>query len=162
VLDAVDADAHDDHSAAARQVLTLDQDAGDLAAVEQQVVGPFEREPRGRNVARRGVEQYDAGEQRQRLCGRILRCQPDEAADVEVSWGRRPRPALAPAPGGLPLCPEPQALGIAGRGAFGDRVVGRAGLGKRDVADRRRNCPCGQNSAFAASKVAALSEGIAR
>lgn len=75
-------------------------------------------------------------------------------AGVKVAGGRVPRPALPPAPAELALGAEPDAvLGPAG-GEVEEIGIGRSRL--RDGKD------AGQNSAFAAAIVQAVSSGIAR
>lgn len=139
----------------------LEQYAGELQAVEQQIIGPFYRQTRGRDVALGGVIKRDCGDQRQGLRRRVIAAQADEAADVEIAGRRGPIAAAPSAPGGLAFGAQPQAFGVAGGGELGDGIVGRAGFGERDVADRR----CGrgnQNSARAAAIVVAVSAGMAR
>jgi hypothetical protein len=141
----------------------LEQDAGELAAIEQQIIGPFDRQPRRRRELAGRIVQRDGGEQRQCLGGRVSAPQADEAADVQIAGCRGPIPALPAPPRGLALGAQPQPLGLAGGGALGNGVVGRADLREADVADRRDGGGRAQgSSALAASIVAALSDGMAR
>lgn len=141
----IDAEA-DDH----RVVLALEQYAGELGAIDEQVVGPFD--PRARLMAGDRLVERDGGEQGQSRRGRVAGLEADQGRGVEVAGRRDPRPALPPFAAGLPLGAQPEALLRAVPRERGDVVIGRAGLG--DGADQKSAC-----AAFAA---AAPSQGMAR
>ena len=141
----IDAEA-DDH----RVILALEQDAGKLGAVDQQVVRPFD--PGLRRIGRHHLVQRDRGDQRQRRRGRIVRPQADEGAGIEIAGRRQPRPALPALAAGLPLGAQPVPSAAPSRASAAQIVIGRAGLGDR--AD--------QKSEFAALIVAWPSTGMAR
>ena len=86
----VDAEA-DDH----RVALALEQDAGELGAVDEEVVGPFD--PRAGRVWRDDrLVQRDGGDQRERRRGRIARLEPDQGA----RRGDCPAATATPCPAG--------------------------------------------------------------
>ena len=144
-LGEIDAEADDD-----RLAFPLEQDAGELGAVRDQVVRPFEAKT-GR-VGGSGVVQGDGGDQRQSRRGRIVGAKPHQGARMEVAGRRFPLPPLPPLAAGLALGAQPEALAGAFARQRGEIVVGGAGFGDR--AD--------QNSTAAAARVARSSTGMAR
>ena len=130
-------DAEADHH---RIVGALEQDARQLGAVEQQVVGPFDRTgavaASPAQIRRPPPASADRRDQRQRRGGRIARAQPDQRAGVEIAGRRRPTPR--------PAARAPRSA--ARRAATGPRLAPGArqrehiGIGRsrlRDGADRR-------------------------
>ena len=138
----IDADA--DHY---RVVSALEQDAGELCAAGENVIGPLYLEFRFRRRDAESFVKRDCGGQRERRCWRIVRPQPDERAGVEISRRGMPIPPLAPAPSGLALGAEPEALRCALPRKAQDVVV--CGTGLLDRPD--------QNRALAAFSETALS-----
>ena len=128
-----------------RVTLAFEQDPGELGAVDEQVVGPFD--PRRRGVAADRFLKRDGGDQRQRRRGRVAGPEADQGRGVEIAGGGMPRPPLPSLAAGLALGPEPDAFWCAFAREGGDIVVRGARL--RDGAD--------QNKACAAARVAASS-----
>jgi len=136
-LGEIDSEA-DDHPI----LLALEQDAGELGAVEEQVVGPFD--PHRRSVRSHRLVKGDGGDERERRRGRVAGLEADQGRDVEVAGGGVPRPALPALAAGLALGAQPEAFARAFARERGDVFVGGARLG--DGAD--------QNKAPAAQRVA--------
>lgn len=118
----VDAEA-DDH----RLPFPLEQYAGHLGPVGEQIVGPFERKT-GRE-RRGGFVESDRGDQSEGLRRRIAGARPDERAGVKIAFRGLPDPALAALAADLAAGAEPFAFGRAGAREGGDIVVGGARLG---------------------------------
>jgi hypothetical protein len=118
----VDAEAGDH-----RLPFPLEQDAGDLGPVGEQVVGPFERET-GCELRCRFMK-GDRRRQRESVRGRITRSRADKRARVEIAFRRFPGPALTPLAPDLAAGAKPFALGSAGARERGDIVVCGARLG---------------------------------
>ena len=121
----IDSEADDD-----RVVDPLEQDARQLGAGDQQIVGPFDldRAPAGDEGGGDLVQRH-RGDQRQGRRRRIAGAKPDERAGVEIAGRRMPFPPLPAAAAGLALGAQPDPLGRALAGERGEVVVGRAGLG---------------------------------
>jgi hypothetical protein len=116
--------------------VALEQDSGELGAVEQQVIGPFEKQ---RQVGRGGLDRFDQGEaggERKRLRRRVARRQLDDRAAEEIAAPADPLARLAAAAGLLDLRDQPVAF--AGLRASKQVGVGRAGaLDDPDSAQNR-------------------------
>ena len=111
MMHAVDADA--DHD---RRPLALDQDAGELVAVDQEVVRPFQREPRrrGPECARSsGVVQRQRRDERQFRQALRRRRIGEEQAGVEIARLGHPGAAAPAAARGLAARGDPQRAALA-------------------------------------------------
>ncbi len=134
--DQIGADADAQNRRGAAKALAFQQDPGDLAAVAQHVVRPFQAKAGGQAGQRdqRVAQRRRRSEAAQRHnLGRARRLYDQGAVKVAGRAGPGPRPA--PPPGGLPVSGDPGRPGQ-GRGpaeAFG---VGAVDLGQSDVPGR--------------------------
>jgi hypothetical protein len=120
----VDAEA-DDH----RLPFPLEQDARQLRAGGEEVVGPFDADADRGREGRSDFVEGDGGGERKGRRGRIAGTKADEGAGVEIARGRVPGPPLPALACGLPLGAKPAAFWGAGAGERGEIVVGRGRLG---------------------------------
>lgn len=143
----IDAEADDD-----RVVGSLEEDARELGAARQEVVGPFDRDRLALGEGGDGLVERDGGDQSERRGRRVVAAQADERARIEIARWRNPVPALPAPAAGLALGAKPEPLGGAAPRKGGYIVVGGPRLG--DELD--------QNRAPAAFIEAASSSGMAR
>jgi hypothetical protein len=132
------------------------QDARQLGPIDQQVVRPFEAEPRFADIGRDELIERDRRDQRQRRGRRIAGARPDERARIEIARPAFPAPPMPAAPARLGFGAEPDAFGRTGAGERSNVVI---------RGSRRRDRPYGardQNRAFAAAMLAIASAGTAR
>ena len=126
----IDAEAHGNPVPVA-----LQQGTGELSAVQHDVVRPFQHQrlPGSRDID--GLDQGKSGNERERLCRRIIISKLNERAAVEIAFRREPAPALTSATRLLIERDEPIAFD---RASFGNQVgIGRAGA--LDDADAGQN-----------------------
>ncbi len=133
-----------------RFLMPLQQDAGELGLPGDQIVRPFDRDPR--SMERDRFVQGDRSEESQRRRGGIDGAQADKGGDVEIAGRGEPGPALPALAAGLAFGAQPGAFRGAFAGKRGKIVVGGTGFG--DSAD--------QNNALAATRVAGPISGIVR
>ena len=123
VVRAVDADA--DHN---RRALAFDQDAGELVAVDQEVIGPFQQHAAGeaRNARGDGVVQRQGSDERQ--FGKAVRRRRvgEQQARIEIAGLRHPGASAAAAARGLGFCGDPQRRALARARKPQRLLVGRA------------------------------------
>jgi len=143
MMSEVDAEAGDH-----RVALALKQDAGELGAANQKIVGPFDAD--SRYIRCDDVMERDGGDECQRRSRRVSGAKADDRAGVEVTRRGEPRPALPALAASLAIGAQPAAFGRTIASENGEIVVGGACL--CDGAD--------QNSELAADIVAWPSTGI--
>ena len=144
------------------RALAFDQDAGELAAVDQQVVRPFQRDAllKATDTAGDGVMHRERRDERQlgRAVGR--RGVGQQQAGVKVAGLRHPFAAAAATTGTLPRRGDPQRPPLAGTRARQPVFIGR-GDGVVTDEPRAGRSGCGvklhQNSDRAAALAAASS-----
>ena len=117
-------DAEADHH---RVALPLEQDAGELGAVDEQIVGPFDLRVGSMRCDR--LAQRNSRDQSERGRRRVAGLEAHQRRSVEVAGRRDPRFALPPLAAGLPLGAQPQAFGGAVACESSDIVVGGARFG---------------------------------
>ena len=109
----------------------LDQHAGELASVEQEVVRPLEPQATGGHHRSERVVEREADNQRERRQLRGGDGGPEQHGREQGGAGRSdPRSALASAPGGLFVGDGDEALGGAPGGGLADDVLGRGSRGE--------------------------------
>ena len=110
MMHAIDADPDRD-----ARPLALDQDAGELVAVDQKIIRPFQHQPIGqaRDAPADGVVQRERRDERQ--LGKALRRRRigEQQARVEIAGLRHPGAAAPAAPRGLALRGDPQRPALA-------------------------------------------------
>ena len=140
----------------------LEQDAGDLGAVDLDVVGPFQ--PRLDGAARQlgyRLGQRQRRDQRQaRDLGHGSR-RPQQQGGVQVAGRRLPSAAVAAAAGRLLLRPDEQALGLALVGQLARDVVGAADRTELEQAEAVPERRAGHGARAVAAARAELSSGEA-
>ena len=112
----------------------FEQEAGDLGAVEQQVVGPFQgeaRRPDSRHLLHRLVQGKACDETELGCCGDLARVDQKQAG-IEVALGRRPLPPMAPPARQLLGRGDPELSRIAGSSGLQGVVVRRVRRLERD------------------------------
>ena len=138
----------DHHSVAA----SFEEDPGQLLPVKKQVVGPFEHQRLSWERGVDGLDQSEAGRQRQGLRLGVRRAQLDDRTSVEIPDRRMP---LAPLPSPARLLlerDEPVAL-------YSRRIGDKIGVGRAGALDET---DAGQNSVPAARSVSVPSGPISR
>ena len=139
--DQVDADADDQKSEVLSFAdLQFEQDAGDLAAVQQQIVRPFAGEP-GKiwdEIAERIADRQGRGEpELRRAVGRAGRT--PHQREIEIAARRSPFAPAPPAAGGLRQGPHQGALrGTLARQGFGLVVGAAEGVARHQAPARRQ------------------------
>ncbi len=121
-------------------MLRFEQDAGELGAIGEHVVGPFERDAdlrvgavdavlaRAPRAARRreGAVERDTGDEAERGGDRRIAIGNDQEAGGEIAGGRLPGAAAAAPARGLLQRGEPDLADIAGLSGAGRLGAGRA------------------------------------
>lgn len=89
----------------------LKQDAGKFPSGQKQIVGPFEFQPgRDQHVAQYRFIDRQPNREGKALRRRLPSIEMDNGRAHEVSFARRPGPALPPTPGILPVGHQPMAF----------------------------------------------------
>ena len=139
------------------------QDAGDLGAVHEDVVGPLAARPAGQRPVHQVHHRKRGDEGELRHMARLAGGAEDDRK-IEVARRRDPRPSPPAAPGALPARPHHRAVGRAVCGALLRLVVGAAGLveGDHGVALRQHRLRQGSSGRGQGTSAAAAASAPAR
>jgi len=107
---------------------SFEEDAGELAAEEHHIVGPFQHQRPPGNGDIDCLYQCETGGERQARRGRIVRAQLNERATVKIPWRGNPCPALTPSARLLLESDQPISLDAV---RIGDEI----GVGRTDPLD---------------------------